>query len=433
MGHIREKFGAVTAIVGTQWGDEGKGKLIDIMAPEYDIVARATGGANAGHTIYWQDQKGETKKFVSHLIPAGIMHPNTVCVIGNGVVIHLPTLLEEIETLKGHGVSVDGRLLISDRAHVVFEYHKKIDALQEDMKGNAKVGTTLRGIGPAYADKTSRIGLRIGELLDFEQFAGHFNRTVEYLSKQYELAINIAEELDAYREYADTIRPFISDTSRYLAQALANGKTILLEGANATHLDVDHGTYPFVTSSNASIGGIITGTGLSPFALESAIGIVKAYTTRVGAGVFPTELTDELGEKIRQAGGEFGSTTGRPRRCGWFDAVVAKYSVRINGLKALNLTKVDVLTGLPKLKIGVRYSINGAEVHDMPSDLGFYKDVTVHYEEMDGWEEDISNVRSFSELPENCKKYIIRLEELAGCPIAFIGVGQRRDQIIFRF
>ncbi|MEK7528900.1 MAG: adenylosuccinate synthase [Patescibacteria group bacterium] len=429
MSKILEKFGNVTVVLGSQWGDEGKGKLIDILAPEYDIIARATGGANAGHTVYWNDG-GETKKLVFHLIPSGMIHGDKICVVGNGVVLHIATMLEEIEALKAQGVDVTGRLILSDRAHIVFDYHKQIDALQEEMKGKAKVGTTLRGIGPAYADKISRIGIRLGELRDFEKFSNHFRQNVEFLKKMYAIDIDVDSELKKYREYAAIITPMLRDTAHYLASEAASGRTILIEGANATHLDIDHGTYPFVTSSNATIGGIITGLGISPFMLKSAIGIVKAYTTRVGAGVFPTELNDELGEAIRTKGGEFGSTTGRPRRCGWFDAMIVRRSVEINGLTSINLTKVDVLTGLKKLKLAVGYRVNGVELESVPADLATVENLEVLYEEMNGWDEDLSDIREFKNLPENCKKYILRIEALIGCSIDFIGVGQRRDQIL---
>lgn len=420
-----KRFGQVCAVVGGQWGDEGKGKLVDILAEHYDIIARATGGANAGHTIYLDD-----KKFVFHLVPAGMLHEGKICVMGNGMVVHFPTLLEEIEVLKKAGIKIDGRLWLSDRAHIVFEYHKLIDGLQESLKGGKKVGTTGRGIGPAYADKTSRIGIRVGELKNFEPFSEHYRANVALLQKMYGFEYDAEKELQSLKEIAPLITPLIVDGSLMLSDALKKGKTILMEGANGVLLDIDHGTYPFVTSSNASIGGIIAGSGIAPSKISSVIGIMKAYCTRVGAGPFPTELKDSLGDKIREIGGEFGATTGRPRRCGWFDAVAARYSVRINGFTGINLTKVDVLNTLPSIKVGVAYIYKGKKLTEFPGDLSVLANCEVEYKEFSGWQSDTESAKTFDELPTNCKKYTKALEDLIECPISFIGTGKNREQMI---
>lgn len=406
-------LGNITAIIGTQWGDEGKGKLVDILAEKYDWIVRATGGANAGHTIYVNN-----KKFVFHQIPSGALQLNTKMIVGNGCVINLPSLAEEIQLLKNEGVSLEGRFYLSDRAHLVCDYHKKIDVLQEEMKGGKKIGTTGRGIGPAYSDKINRMGIRIGELLNWEAFEAHYRNNLAIVQKMYTTLEHDAEgELIAFKQHREELLPYITNTVLLLNEQVAAGKKILLEGANATMLDIDHGTYPFVTSSNASIGGIITGTGIPPRKIDSIIGILKAYTTRVGAGPFPSELDDETGEYLRTKGGEFGSTTGRPRRCGWMDTVVARYAVMLNGITHINLTKLDVLTGLPTLHILVDYKENGLEPK---------------YLELPGWTENISSATSFDQLPTNAQNYIKKLEEIIGLPMSFIGVGYNRNQLIAR-
>jgi adenylosuccinate synthase len=427
MKNFSKQLGQVCVVLGGQWGDEGKGKLVDILAHDYDIVARATGGANAGHTIYVGD-----KKFVFHLVPAGMLHPKKLCVMGNGMVVHLPTLLEELDVLAAAKIQTKGRLMLSDRAHLTFDYHKVIDGLQEQMKGSSKVGTTGRGIGPTYADKISRIGIRAGELLNFEQFEIHYRQNLELFKKMYDLKFDGEAELRMLKGILPRIKPLIADTNVFTADVLKKKKTILVEGANGTLLDIDHGTYPYVTSSNASIGGVITGAGIAPKHLHSSIGIMKAYCTRVGAGPFPTELKDDLGEKIRTIGGEFGATTGRPRRCGWFDAVASKYSVQINGFSGINLTKVDVLNEIPKLKIAVAYKYNGKKLAGFPSDLSLLEKCTVDYITMPGWMCDISKAKTFASLPAKCKAYILKLEKLLECPIKFIGTGQRRDEMLYR-
>jgi len=434
MSDIKQKYGQVTTILGSQWGDEGKGKLVDILSEEYDLIVRATGGANAGHTIYIpsKENPSETKKFVFHLIPSGMMHEDKICVIGNGVVVHIPTLLEELDILEENGIPTMGRLLISDRAHVLLDYHKVIDGLEEESRGGKKVGTTRRGIGPAYMDKVKRSGIRMHHLGDFETFKAKVEENAKALRDLYghSFKYDVKEELGKYQEYIKRIKPMLTDSSFYLNEAIKNGKSILIEGANGALLDVDHGTYPYVTSSNATIGGVISGTGISALKLNSAIGIMKAYTTRVGAGPFPTELNDDLGNKIREQGGEYGSTTGRPRRCGWFDAVVGKYSQQINGYTAINLTKLDVLTGLPTLKIATGYKFKGETLHSFPACLEILENVEVIYEEMPGWTEDISKAHAIEELPENARTYIRRIEELIGCKVGFIGIGMKRDEMI---
>lgn len=428
-------FGNMTAVLGTQWGDEGKGKLIDILAEKFDIIARATGGANAGHTIYIPDKNnpGQSKKFVFHLVPAGMLTPGKVCVIGNGVAIHLPTMFEELKVLENAGIETAGRLFISDRAHLLFEYHKIIDEVQETIKEKKKIGTTKRGIGPCYTDKSRRMGIRMEDLCNFEVFQAKYHENLEILQKMYgKFKYDADTELNFYRDICNTIKPMIIDSAYYLNQALDRNESVLVEGANGTLLDIDHGTYPYVTSSNASIGGIITGTGVGSMRIKNIIGIMKAYTTRVGEGPFPTELLDDLGAKIREVGGEFGATTGRPRRCGWFDAVVGKYSVMINSLTSINLTKLDVLTGLPTLKIGTHYKYLGEYLMSFPASLDVLKDVEIEYIEMPGWKEDISKAKKFEDLPKNAKAYVEKIEELVGCKINYIGVGVGRGDMIFR-
>ncbi len=434
MANLVEKYGNVAAIVGGQWGDEGKGKLTDIMAEEYDLIVRATGGANAGHTVYIPDpdNPGQTKKFVFHLMPSGILYPNVKGIICNGVVLHMQTLFEEIERLRENNISLDGRLFISDRAHLLFEYHKIIDGLQEERKGKNAVGTTKRGIGPCYTDKMARIGIRVCDLLDFDRFEQKVRANLEILQKMYGFEHDPSEDLEFYRSKMDEIKPMITDSVSFIQGMMKEGKNILVEGVNATLLDIDHGTYPFVTSSNASLGGAITGSGLPSRKITSSIGIMKAYCTRVGAGPFPTELDNEVGNQIRETGGEFGSTTGRPRRCGWFDAVVSKYSVDLNGLTAINLTKLDVLDDLDTLKIAVAYKLDGKTISSPPAAIEDLARVEVEYIEMPGWKEDISAARTISELPENARKYVEKIEELLGCPVEFVGVGQSREHIAIK-
>lgn len=436
MSDFKSRYGQVAVVLGSQWGDEGKGKLVDILSQEYGMIGRATGGANAGHTIYFKDENrgGEVTKIVFHLIPSGIMHEGKVCVIGNGVVIHIPTMFGEIDKLHELGISTEGKLLISDRAHIVFDYHKEVDGIQEERKGKNKVGTTKRGIGPAYADKISRVGVRMGDLRDWDMFEAKYRHNLKNYQEMYGgFDYDAEKELAELKEFSGKVLPMVTDTALHINDSLDSGHELLMEGANGMHLDIDHGTYQFVTSSNPSIGGICTGIGLPATKITSVIGIMKAYTTRVGAGPFPSELHDVLGDAIRDKGGEFGSTTGRPRRCGWFDAVVGRYAVMINGLTHINLTKLDVLTGLESIKIAVGYKHgDNSFVRTMPCSLKELEEVEVEYIELPGWPEELDDCQTFEDLPENARNYVLKLEELLGCQIDTIGVGQRRDQLIVR-
>ena len=428
MNHYAQTLGNAAVILGAQWGDEGKGKLVDILSADYDMVVRATGGANAGHTIKIGD-----KKFIFHLVPSGMLNPGTKALIGNGVVLHLETLLHEISVLEENGISCADRILISDRVHVLFDYHKIIDGMQEDSKGEQKVGTTKRGIGPCYTDKIRRNGIRLHDLLNWEKFESKYRANLEMFKKMYgEFEYDAEAELQSHKKYIEKIHSWIVDGAYLIDEALRSGQRLLFEGANGALLDIDHGTYPFVTSSSPTTGGIATGTGVAPRKLTNVIGIMKAYTTRVGAGPFPSELLDDLGQQIRDNGGEYGSTTGRPRRCGWYDAVVGRYSVMINGLTEMNLTKLDVLTGVSTLKIAVSYTYEGQELPSFPSDLDIVENSTVNYIEMPGWSEDISKVKTFDNLPENAKNYVLKIEELTGCRVSSIGVGPDRNDMIFR-
>jgi adenylosuccinate synthase len=428
---IIKKLGQVVYIAGTQWGDEGKGKLVDILSEKYDIIARTAGGANAGHTIC-VGEGDNVKKYIFHLLPSGILRENKISIIGNGTVIHIPTLLDEINDLKKQGIDVRKNLLISDRAHIIFNYHKVIDEIQENRKGDSKVGTTKRGIGPAYTDKISRRGLRMCDLLNFESFALKLRKNAEHHMKEYGFEFNIEEEINIHKDALEILEPLFVNVAEYLDKAYKAKKTILAEGAQGTHLDIDFGTYPYVTSSSTISGGVTTGLGIAPNRLTSVIGIVKAYTTRVGSGPFPTELADFEGNMLRDQGFEYGSTTGRPRRCGWFDAVVVKNSITLNGINSINLTKLDVLRNFKTIKIGTGYKLNGQPVAFVPASLDDFDKVQVEYEEMPGWTEDTSKAKKFKDLPKAAQDYVKRLEEILEVPINFIGVGANRDQIIFR-
>ena len=435
MNDFTQKYGNCLAVLGLQWGDEGKGKLVDILAEQYDIIVRANGGANAGHTINFEVD-GEKKKIVFHLLPSGILQEGKVCVIGNGCVVDVAALKQEIEDLKN--IDLNGRLFISDRAQIVFGYHKVIDGIHEELKGAGKVGTTMRGIGPAYADKINRINLRVGDLTDFNNFEEKYKAALELHKKVYG---NIGEnsekisnydaeaELNQYKKLADYFKGMIINTSYYLNKALDTGKNILLEGANGSLLDIDHGTYPFVTSSNTTLGGICAGCGIAPKKITHTIGILKAYTTRVGEGPFPTELNDDTGKKMQEVGNEFGSTTGRGRRCGWFDGVAAKYSCMINGVDSINLTKIDVLNDFSTIKICEQYEINGEKTSEFKSNIAELQAAEPKYQELPGWQKDLEN-SSIEALPENCKKYIKKIEEITGTKVDFIGTGPDRSQMI---
>ncbi len=434
MSNHTNNLGQVAVILGSQWGDEGKGKLVDVLSDTYEIVARAAGGANAGHTIYLQDKEDATKKtkYVFHLVPSGMLNENCICLIGNGVVLHIGTMMEEVELLEESGISTAGRLFIADRTHLVFEYHKIIDRLQEEMKGGKKVGTTKRGIGPCYTDKVRRNGIRIHDLLKWDKFEEKYHANLAMFKKMYgDFEYDSETELAELKKLTEKIKPMIVDGAYYLHKAIKDGKKVLVEGANGVLLDVDHGTYPFVTSSNPTIGGVASGTGLAPTKINSIIGIMKAYTTRVGAGPFPTELFDKMGDEIREAGGEYGATTGRPRRCGWFDAVVGRYAVMINGMTDLNLTKLDVLSGIGSLKIAIAYKHEGKTLTSFPADLDIVENMEIEYIEMPGWTEDISKIRKFEDLPENAQNYVKKIEELTECKVSSIGVGVERNDLIF--
>ena len=416
-------------IVGAQWGDEGKGKATDVLGSRVDYVVKFNGGNNAGHTVVIGDQK-----FALHLLPSGILTPGVTPVIGNGVVVDLSVLMGELDALIARGVD-PSKLLISNAAHVIAPYARTLDQVTERFLGKRKIGTTGRGIGPAYADKINRLGIRIGDLFDEavlrDKVEGSLVAKNHMLVKIYNRrAIEVDEVVEELLSYRERLAPMGADTSLLLNQALDAGKNVLFEGGQATMLDVDHGTYPFVTSSNATAGGACTGSGVGPTKIDSVIGVVKAYTTRVGEGPFPTELTDRWGEHLRDVGYEFGTTTGRPRRCGWYDAVIARYAARINGLSYLAITKLDVLSGMDTLKICVGYSCDGEIITEFPASLKKMAGYEPVYKEFPGWQEDITGVTEFSQLPQNARDYIKHLEELSGVPVAIVGVGPGRKQTL---
>lgn len=420
------KKNSVISILGTQWGDEGKGKIVDILSKDSDIVIRASGGANAGHTIYINE-----KKYVFHLIPSGILNENTKCVIGNGCVICLKTLLEEIQVLKKENINIKNRILISDRAHLVFSYHKKQDFCQEKERSQ-KIGTTNRGIGPCYEDKYSRIGVRVADLFyDFEGFSKKLKNNIECKNKKFSLEIDFEEELRFYKEIRNDFKNMICDTVDYVNNANRKNKKILTEGAQGVMLDIDFGTYPFVTSSNTGISSACSGTGLASCKTDFVLGILKAYTTRVGEGPFPTEDFSEGADFLSKKGNEFGSTTGRKRRCGWLDLVSVKYSALINGINAWNLTKLDVLTGLSEIKVATGYFINNKEVFSIPPTSNLIEKLEIKYKVFQGWKEDLSKCRTFEDLPENAKIYCKFIEDFTNVKIHSIGNGSRRSDIIF--
>lgn len=421
------RLGQNVAILGTQWGDEGKGKLVDAISSDFDFICRSTGGANAGHTIVTNG-----KKYVFHLLPSGLLHPDTIGVVGNGCVVDLLGLMDEIKSLEALDLDLFSRVKISLRTHLLFEYHKCVDAEIENRKGKAKIGTTHRGIGPAYEDKIARIGIRGEDLLDTELLKEKIEANCAFHTKNLGIKCDPIKEYERLMSIREIVKPLLIDTSKYLRDAIADGKKVLFEGAQAHHLDIDHGTYPFVTSSNVSVGGIFTGLGVAPKSLNTIIGIAKAYTTRVGMGPFPTELDNEEGEDLREKGGEYGATTGRPRRCGWFDAVVVKNSVDVNGIDFINLTKLDVLSGTKKIKIATKYRLNGQEIFNIPTTKKFSKKLEIEYIEMPGWEEDLSGMRTFEKLPKAAQEYVLKLEELVGAKISSIGVGMDRNDLIFR-
>lgn len=418
-------------ILGAQWGDEGKGRATDLLASRTDYVVKFNGGNNAGHTVVVGDEK-----YALHLLPSGILTDGVVPVIGNGVVIDIEVLFDELEALAARGVDVS-RLRISANAHVITHYHRTLDKVTERFLGKRSIGTTGRGIGPAYADKINRVGIRIQDLFDpsilRQKIEGALDAKNHLLAKVYNRrAITVDEIVDELAVYVERLRPMVGDTALELTRALEDGKTVVFEAGQATMLDIDHGTYPFVTSSSATAGGAATGAGVAPAHLDRIIGIVKAYTTRVGAGPFPTELFDEWGERLRAGGFEFGTTTGRPRRCGWYDAVIARYAARVNGVTDFVLTKLDVLTGIERIPVCVAYDVDGVRHEEMPVSQSDFHHATPIYEEFEGWTEDISGAREFSDLPEAAQRYVLALEVMSGSRISAIGVGPEREQIVVR-
>ncbi|MGQ9711272.1 MAG: adenylosuccinate synthase [Desulfotomaculales bacterium] len=422
---------ATVVLVGTQWGDEGKGKVTDYLAAKADIVVRYQGGNNAGHTVVVGEEV-----FRLHLIPSGILYPDKICVIGNGVVIDPAVLLDELDALAARKVPT-ARLVISERAHVILPYHRYLDELEEDKKGAGKIGTTRRGIGPAYVDKVGRVGVRMIDLLDTETLRRKIRQNLEDKNRLFSRVFG-AEPLDAgaitadYERYAGRLAPLVADVSVLLHEAIDRGKNILFEGAQGTLLDVDHGTYPYVTSSNPTAAAAALGAGIGPTKIDRVVGVVKAYTTRVGEGPFPTELRGEMADWIRERGGEYGTTTGRPRRCGWLDAVIVRYAARINGLNYLAVTKLDVLTGLDTLRICRGYRYGGQLLTEFPASLSVLAGAEPVYDELPGWDEDISEVRLYEDLPPRAQDYLERITELTGVPVALVGVGTRRNQMLVR-
>jgi adenylosuccinate synthase len=422
-----------TAVIGAQWGDEGKGKITDMLAAESDVVARYGGGDNAGHTVV---VGGDTFKL--HLVPSGILYPDVICVLGGGMVVNPRRLLEEMDGLAGRGADVSAaRLLLSTQAHLILPYHIALDGAAEQSRGRSALGTTKRGIGPAYADKAARTGIRAGEMRDPSAFAERVRAAVatknELLTRVYgQEPLSPEEVAGEYREYAVRLAPYLADTSAFLVEALYAGKRLLCEGAQGTLLDLDHGTYPYVTSSYPTIGGALVGLGLGPQHLTRVLGVTKAYQTRVGAGPFPTELHDATGDHLVEVGHEYGTTTGRRRRTGWLDAVALRYAVQVNGLSELALTKLDVLGGLDPLRIAVAYTYAGKTLTRFPADATTLARCQPVYEELPGWEQDISAARAFEDLPQAARAYVERIEELAGTPATLISVGPEREQTIRR-
>ncbi|PXF42910.1 Adenylosuccinate synthetase [Gracilariopsis chorda] len=422
--------GDVLVVLGAQWGDEGKGKLIDILSKDYDILARAAGGANAGHTIVVDDNK-----YAFHLLPSGLLHPHVKALIGNGVVLHVPKFMHELNGLLDKGVDAAPRIRISDRCHLLFDYHQIVDGLREVERGKAKIGTTGRGIGPCYSSKANRTNMRVGDLRNFRAFPAAFRRSLASKHKRFHnFDYDVRKEIAKYYEYAKQLEPCITDTVTMLNQGIVEkNHAVLVEGANAALLDIDFGTYPFVTSSNCTAGGVCTGLGIPPRAITDVIAVVKAYTTRVGEGPFPTELNDHLGQTLQKEGHEYGTTTARPRRCGWLDAFMLQYTHSINGYTEICLTKLDVLSHFETLKIGVAYSARGRRMAYYPASLKTLAEAQVEYIEMPGWKGvDITNVRHFEQLPIAAQNYVLKIEQLVNVPIKYIGVGPSRDAIIYR-
>ncbi len=418
-------------VLGAQWGDEGKGKIVDLLSPRFHLVARYQGGHNAGHTVHVAG-----RKFVLRLLPSGILHPGTTCVIGNGVVVDPEALFAEVDQIQAVGVEVGERLVISNRAHLILPYHRELDVFAEAQRGARKIGTTSRGIGPAYEDKIGRRGIRAGDLGDAASAAAVEDAIRENVEMRNRLIgeshVDWRVVVDGARAAWARLQPWVKDVSVVLAEARAAGRSVLYEGAQGTLLDIDHGTYPYVTSSNATVGGVCTGLGIGPRAIDGVLGVTKAYTTRVGDGPMPTELTDAMGDELRRRGHEFGAVTGRPRRCGWFDAVVVRYAARVNGLDVLALTKMDVLDGLDTVQVCVGYRAGDRIVREFPAELGVLSRCEPIYESCPGWRAPSAGVRRFDDLPAEARAYVARLESLVGVPVAIVSTGADRDDTILR-
>jgi len=429
----------VSIVIGSQWGDEGKGKIVDLLSPQVDIVARYQGGANAGHTIVWENQEGGDDEFVLHLVPSGIFHEGVTCVIGNGVVLDPKAVLDEIEKIKSLGIDVEGRLKISHNAHLIMPYHKAIEAAQEEERAAASdddaIGTTGRGIGPAYTDKFARTGIRVVDLLEEEVLRQKLRRSIEeknaILRDIYDAeALDVDRIVDEYVEFDQRIDDYVTDTSKYLCNSLDRDARVLAEGAQGSLLDLDFGSYPYVTSSHPTAGGCCTGLGVPPTEIDRVLGIAKAYCTRVGNGPFPTELETETGERLRQKGGEFGATTGRPRRCGWLDLVALRYTSMVNGFNELAVTKLDILSGMDPLKVCTQYRYDGTTTRRFPSEAQTLNRVEPIYKTLPGWEQDISDVQHIQDLPSEARDYLAFIEEYLDVDIGLVSNGPRRSQII---
>ncbi|KIM77477.1 hypothetical protein PILCRDRAFT_98564 [Piloderma croceum F 1598] len=422
----------ITVVLGSQWGDEGKGKLVDILSGKMDVCARCAGGNNAGHTIVVPvGPEKVITTYAFHLLPSGIINPKCVGLIGSGVVVHIPSFFAELDALQAQGLDCTNRLFISDRAHLVFDFHQIVDGLKEVELGGSSIGTTKKGIGPAYSGKASRSGLRVHHLFDHEQFAQKFRKIVEGRFKRYgNFEYDTEGEIQRYKALANRLKPFVVDSVVYVHKALSERKNVLVEGANALMLDLDFGTYPFVTSSSTTIGGVCTGLGIPPKMIGHVIGVMKAYTTRVGGGPFPSEQLNDIGVHFQEVGREYGTTTGRRRRCGWLDLVVMKHSCLINGYDSLNLTKLDVLDDLAEIKVGVKYMVNGEELLGFPADLSVLAAVDVSYVSLPGWKSPITSITSFDALPDNCRNYIAFIEDFLGIPIEWVGVGPGRESML---
>jgi adenylosuccinate synthase len=419
-------------VLGAQWGDEGKGKIVDLLTPRFSIVARYQGGHNAGHTVY-----AGGKKFVLHLIPSGILHPGVICIIGNGVVVDPHALFAELDELAGLGIDVTGRLFVSDKAHLILPYHRELEQQAETRLGDRRIGTTSRGIGPAYEDKIGRRGIRLGDLGDAADDGALASAVRENVAARNRLIpdaqhLRWEDTLADLRAVWPRLEPLATDASLFLHRQIGAGKSVMFEGAQGTLLDIDHGTYPFVTSSNATAGGAATGLGVGPGVVGPVLGVAKAYTTRVGEGPLPTELHDEMGERLRESGQEFGASTGRPRRCGWFDAVAVRYAARVNGLSAMAVTKLDVLDALEEIQVCTAYRLGGELITEMPSDTAQLAACEPVYETLPGWSQPTMGITEYDALPPEAKAYVARLEEITGVPAAIVSTGTERDHTIVR-